>query len=183
MKNLGLLLLIGLCSSVLAKDGDVWIGTWATNPTGLPNVERLGTFTLPVPTIVKGTVRYRLRISQGGTEVRLRFSNEYSDKPLTINAATVGLAAAGLNAAPGSLKVVTFGDRSAITIPAGAPALSDAVPASRGDIIRSGGEHPCRCVAGKLLPWQHDCDRSRSCGEKTPMPLARNVQRRCGVRF
>lgn len=128
MTRLAPLLLLGLSGAVLAGDGEVWIGTWATSPAGLPNVARLGTFTLPVPTIVKGTVRYRLRISQGGTQVRLRFSNEYRDQPLTINAATVGLAATGLNAVPGSLHVVTFGDRSAVTIPAGAPALSDAVP-------------------------------------------------------
>jgi lysophospholipase L1-like esterase len=104
------------------------MGTWASNPTGLPNVPRLGSFTLPVPTTVKGTVRYRLRISQGGNQIRLRFSNEYGDKPLTVKAATVGLASAGLDAAQGSLKVVTFGDRTATTIPAGAPALSDAIP-------------------------------------------------------
>ena len=128
MKKLYPLILLCLSGSVLAKDGEVWIGTWAINPTGLPNVTRLGSFTLPVPTTVKGTVRYRLRISQGGNQIRLRFSNEYSDKPLTINAATVGLAATGLDAAQGSLKVVTFGDRPAATIPAGAPILSDAIP-------------------------------------------------------
>lgn len=128
MKKLCLLILICLSGPVLAKDGETWIGTWATNPTGLPNVAKLGSFTLPVPTTVKGTVRYRLRISQGGSQIRLRFSNEYGDKPLRIDAATVGLASAGLDAAQGSLKVVTFGDRTGITIPAGAPAVSDAIP-------------------------------------------------------
>lgn len=128
MKNLSVLILLCLSGSVLAKDGGEWIGTWATNPTGLPTVAKLGTFTLPVPTIVKGTVRYRLRISQGGTQIRLRFSNEYGDKSLTINAATIGLAASGLDVTPGSLKNITFGDRPAITLPPGAPVVSDAVP-------------------------------------------------------
>jgi len=140
MKKLCLLILICLSNSVLAKDSGVWIGTWASNPTGLPNVAKLGTFTLPVPTILKGTVRYRLRISQGGDQIRLRFSNEYGDKPLTINAATVGLAGAGLDAAPGSLKVVTFGDKATTTIPAGAPVLSDSIPlhvAALADLIVS----------------------------------------------
>jgi lysophospholipase L1-like esterase len=130
MKKLYLLILICLSGSALAKDDGVWIGTWAMNPTGLPNVAKLGSFTLPEPTTVNGTVRYRLRISQGGTQIRLRFSNEYSDKPLTINAATVGLAATGLDAAQGSLRAITFGDRTAITIPTGAPVLSDAIPLS-----------------------------------------------------
>jgi lysophospholipase L1-like esterase len=128
MKKLCFLILICLSSSVLAKDGETWIGTWATNPTGQPNVAKLGTFTLPTPTTLKGTVRYRLRISQGGDQIRLRFSNEYGDKPLAINSATVGLAATGLDATQGSLKRITFGDRTATIIPAGAPVLSDAVP-------------------------------------------------------
>ncbi len=128
MKKLSLLFLLCLTGPVHAKDGERWIGTWATNPTGLPTVTKLGSFTLPVATNVKGTVRYRLRISQGGEQIRLKFSNEYGDKPLTINAATVGLAASGLDAVPGSLKAVTFGERPAMTIPAGAPALSDAIP-------------------------------------------------------
>jgi lysophospholipase L1-like esterase len=127
MKKLCLLLFVCLSGSALAKDSGTWIGTWATNPTGLPNVPKLGTFTLPVPTTLKGTVRYRLRISQGGTQIRLRFSNEYGDKPLTVNAATVGLGSAGLDVAPGSIKVVTFGDKAAIVIPPGAPVLSDAI--------------------------------------------------------
>src|SRR5690606_10627390 len=110
-------ILICLSGSVLAQDGQAWVGTWASNPTGQPTVKKLGSFTLPVATTVKGTVRYRLRISQGGEQIRLRFSNEYGDKPLTINAATVGLASTGLDAVEGSLKVVTFGDRTAITIP------------------------------------------------------------------
>jgi lysophospholipase L1-like esterase len=129
-----------MSGSVLAKDTERWIGTWATNPTGQPNVAKLGTFTLPTPTNLNGTVRYRVRISQGGTQVRLRFSNEYSDKPLTITAVTVGLAATDLDARPGSLKSVTFSDRTSITIPAGAPALSDAIPlqvSSLADLIVS----------------------------------------------
>lgn len=127
MKNLCVLLLTFFCGSVLAADGH-WIGTWAMNPTGLPTVERLGTFKLPPVNYIDGTVRYRLRISQGGTQLRLRFSNEYRDKPLTLRAATVGLAASGLDAVAGSLKTITFGGAAAITIPAGAPALSDAIP-------------------------------------------------------
>jgi len=128
MKKLYLLILICLSTSVLAKESGVWIGTWATNPTGQPTVAKLGTFTLPVPTILKGTVRYRLRISQGGEQIRLRFSNEYGDKALTINAATVGLASTGVDATKGSLKTVTFGNKAAITLPPGAPAVSDVIP-------------------------------------------------------
>jgi lysophospholipase L1-like esterase len=117
-----------LSLSVLARERGTWIGTWETSPSGLWNVAKIGTYTVPVPTIVKGTIRYRLRISAGGSHLRLRFSNEYGSKPLSVTAATVGLAAAeGLDALPGSLQRLAFAGEPSIQIPAGAPALSDSI--------------------------------------------------------
>ena len=100
-----------------------WIGTWASSPTAFaPQAS-----TLPAPALVHGTVRYRVRISQGGAQIRLRFSNEYGNGRLNLTAASVGLANGGLDAAAGSLKRVTFGGNPSINIPAGAPALSDPI--------------------------------------------------------
>lgn len=113
--------------SAFSQDRGAWIGTWETSPAGLPTVAKIGSYTLPVPTIVKGTIRYRLRISQGGSHMRLRFSNEYGNSPLALTAATVGSAADGLDAVAGSLKRVAFAGKRSITIPAGAPALSDPI--------------------------------------------------------
>jgi len=116
-----------LSGAALAHEQDSWIGTWATSPTGLPTVQKIGAYSVPPPTTLKGTIRYRLRVSLGGSQIRLRFSNEYSDSPLSLAAATVGLAGDGLDALPGSLKRVTFSGKGFITIPARAPVLSDAV--------------------------------------------------------
>ena len=80
--------------------------------------------------MVKGTIRYRLRVSLGGRQIRLRFSNEYGDRPLTLAAATVGLAGKGLDALPASLKRATFDGKQAITISAGARALTDPIEIS-----------------------------------------------------
>src|SRR5262245_14204517 len=104
-----------LLSSTARADRDVaWIGTWTTSPTGLPTVTKLGTRDLPAPTMVKGTFRHRLRVSQGGGQLRLRFSNEYGTTPLALGAVTVGIAANDLDARPGSLKPVTFAGQRAI---------------------------------------------------------------------
>jgi lysophospholipase L1-like esterase len=116
-----------LCGATLAQDQASWIGTWATSPAGLPTVTKIGTYTLPPATLVKGTIRYRLRVSAGGSQIRLRFSNEYGDTPLSLAAATVGLAGDGLDARPGSLKRLTFTGKGSITIPARARALTDPV--------------------------------------------------------
>lgn len=129
-RNLLILITLALASAsgiTPARDPERWIGTWATSPTGLPTSSKLGSLTVPEPTLVKGTFRYRLRISLGGRQVRLRFSNEYGNEPLTIDGISVGLAAGGLDARPGSLKRVTFGGKTDLRVPEGAPALSDVV--------------------------------------------------------
>ena len=112
---------------ISAQDQGWWIGTWETSPVGLPTISKIGSNVLAVPTIVKGTVRYRLRISQGGSHIRLKFSNEYSDSVLALTAASVGQAADGLDAVEGSLKRIRFAGKPSINIPAGAPALSDPI--------------------------------------------------------
>lgn len=114
--------------------GSYWIGTWATSPAGLPTVSKLGTHSLPAIIETKGTVRYRIRISLGGSRVRLRVSNEYGTRALMIGAVTVGMAGDGLDAVPGSLKPVMFAGRRSIVIPAGAPALSDPVAIQAGSL-------------------------------------------------
>ncbi len=110
-----------------ANDPPIWIGTWATSPTGLPTETKVGTYTYPSRVTFDGTIRYRLRISLGGSQIRLRFSNEYASGALALAGATVGIAADGMNAMPDSLKRVTFGGKRAINIPAGAPALTDPI--------------------------------------------------------
>jgi len=49
-----------------------------------------------------GTIRYKVRISLGGQQIRLRFSNEYSDSPLELAAASIGIAGDALDAASGA---------------------------------------------------------------------------------
>lgn len=125
---LGALSLLGARASGHASGTDShWIGTWETSPAGLPTVLELGDDLLPAVITTKGTVRYRIRISLGGARLRLRFSNEYGKTALRIAAAAVATAGDGLDEIPGSSMPVTFGGRRSITIPAGAPALSDPV--------------------------------------------------------
>ena len=123
----GVIASLAIIFSADSRAQSAWIGTWATSPTGLPTVAKAGTFTLPSPKTIKGTIRYRLRVSLGGTQVRLRFSNDYSDSPLLLAAVTVGPAGDGLDALPGSLKRATFNGKESIAIPARASAVTDPV--------------------------------------------------------
>lgn len=73
------------------------------------------------------TVRQVVRVSQGGTRLRLRFSAENSADGLPLAAVRVGAAAADGAVVPGTDHVVTFDGQSSVTLPAGAPVLSDPI--------------------------------------------------------
>lgn len=94
-----------------------WVGSWGA-PPALPNG----------PEVTNQTVRQVVRLSLGGAAVRIRLSNELGTGPLVIGAAH--LARPGKE--PGSIDpasdhVLTFGGRPGVTVPPGAPVLSDPV--------------------------------------------------------
>ncbi len=94
-----------------------WVGSWGAAPA-FPNG----------PEVTNQTIRQVVRLSLGGRAVRLRISNEMGTSPLVIGAAHL----ARPGQAPGSIdpasdQAVTFGGRPSITIPPGAPAISDPV--------------------------------------------------------
>jgi lysophospholipase L1-like esterase len=106
-----------------------WIATWATSPqSGTPNPRE------PLLNINNQTVRERVRVSIGGSQIRLRFSNEFGSSPLLIGAATVAIPTDPSSVKEDSIQNVTFAGRNSIEIPAGAPVLSDPLtfPATSG---------------------------------------------------
>ncbi len=105
------------------RDDSRWVGTWSASPQYLEPP-----FAAPNPSSLNGqTVRQIIRTSVGGNQVRIRLSNEFGSTPLTVGAVTVARHAAGAAVVAGSSRTVTFSGRAAFTIPAGAPALSDAI--------------------------------------------------------
>jgi lysophospholipase L1-like esterase len=120
------LALIGLAFATGATAADLG---WATSWGASPQAPTAASGPFPgSPTFHDQTTRQVVRISGGGRQVRIRFTNEYGTAPLTIGAAHVALAApAGGAIQPGSDHVLTFGGKPTATIPAGAPLLSDPV--------------------------------------------------------
>jgi len=99
-----------------------WIATWAASPqTADPDPHE------PLMNIEDQTVRERVRVSIGGAQISIRLSNEYGAAPLLIGAVTVATPTDLASVRPGSIQNVTFEGRSSVTIPAGAPVLSDPV--------------------------------------------------------
>jgi len=107
---------------LVAASTNAWIVTWATSPqSGAPDPRE------PLLNIDNQTVRERVRASIGGSQIRLRFSNEFGSSPLLIGAATVAIPKDVSTIKEESIRNVTFEGRNSIEIPAGAPVLSDPI--------------------------------------------------------
>ena len=101
---------------------NAWIATWAASPqSAAPNPKQ------PLLNIEDQTVRERVRVSIGGAQICIRLSNEFGSAPLLVGSATVAAPNDSASVRPGSIQTVTFGGHNSVTIPAGAPVLSDPV--------------------------------------------------------
>jgi lysophospholipase L1-like esterase len=80
------------------------------------------------------TIRMYARVSIGGDKVRIRLSNAYGAKPLTIGAVHVGVAESGGRIAANSDRKVTFSEAEGTTIAAGAHVVSDPVSLALGPL-------------------------------------------------
>jgi lysophospholipase L1-like esterase len=114
-----------LVSPIAAARADEWIGTWAASPQPVWDAD------FPIPTgfprtLWNQTIRQIAAVSIGGKRVRVVLSNEYGTRPLVIGAAHVAVSK-GAAIEAGSDRALAFGGHASITIPPGAPAISDPV--------------------------------------------------------
>ncbi len=112
--------LTGQPAGAQSLPGEPWTGAWGASSSGPPPEAGLQVFN-------NQTVRLIVHTGIGGNRVRIRVSNEIGSVPLRIGAAHIGLRAGGSDVAPGSGRALTFGGQAAVTIPPGAPVLSDPV--------------------------------------------------------
>lgn len=114
------LTLLDVHPAAFAKDKrghEHWVGTWSASP------QRSGT----PPRFNGQTLRQIVHTSIDGDGVRVLLSNAYGTQPLVIGAAHIAIRSAGPAIVPESDRVLTFSGAPSITIPPGAPALSDPV--------------------------------------------------------
>lgn len=120
------LLLFAAIATPLHAAQPVWTTTWTASPQ--PRWD--GDFALPTKLpyhFWNQTLRQVARTSIGGRRVRVLLSNAYGTRPLEIGAAHVALSAGGASIVEGSGRALTFGGETSVTIPPGAPMLSDPV--------------------------------------------------------
>jgi len=100
-----------------------WVSAWSTAvhaPLQFPGLP-------PSPVFENQTIRMIVRPTIGGERVRIRLSNAFGTSAIVIGAAHIALASDGARILPGSDRPLTFGGRAFVTIPRGAPVVSDPV--------------------------------------------------------
>ena len=90
-----------------------WVGTWAAAPAAAEGVVGFNNHTL----------RMNPRISLGGDRLRVRISNAYGNRPLTIGAAHIALRDKGPAIVADSGRKLSFGGSDWAVIAAGARRL------------------------------------------------------------
>jgi len=90
-----------------------WVASWAASPMA-------GTTSFS-----DQTVRNIVYTSVGGNSLRVQVSNTFGPAPLAVGAVSVGVVLDGAQLVPGTSRTLTFGGKTATTIPAGAQVLSD----------------------------------------------------------
>lgn len=128
------LALICVPAALAAPDGR-WVQSWASSPS--LNLEKLPFDFWRPPAEVQGTLRYKMRITAAGDEVRVRLSAETLPTDVQVSAVTIALADAAGNLDSKSLAPLRFSGDSSARIAAGAPLVSDPLPlqVSAGAIV------------------------------------------------
>src|SRR5215212_10732326 len=92
------------------QTGEHWVGTWAAAPAPAEGVVGFNNH----------TIRMNPRISIGGDRLRVRISNAYGNRPLTIGAARIARRDKGPAIVAGSDRKLSFGGEDGAVIAAGA---------------------------------------------------------------
>ena len=127
LKNICLLVIAWVYLSFTAgaarAETTSWLGTWGcapqlTEPGNMP----------PAPGLAGNTLRQIVRVSVGGKQLRLRFSNAFGNSPVEIESVHLALCPgdkATSTIDPSTVKALAFHGNPSITIPAGEMIWSD----------------------------------------------------------
>lgn len=167
MRRFGVLAAMAALAAAGPSMAASWIGAWGASPEPVRVGGPPGPFG-PTPSYQDVTLVQTVRVSAAGSQVRVRFTNEYGTKALRIGGAHV--------MAGGVERTLSFGGKPGALIPAGAPMLSDAVdlPLAAGSDLKISlylpeDSGPCTCHGVALAtgaicptkPWRSPAPRRR----------------------
>ncbi len=115
-----------------ASDG-TWVASWTASPHAPLTTE--GPFAAASYDDV--TISQVIRLSEGGSQLRVRFTNRYGAAPLTIGEARIVLLDDEGNEVEGSSRPLTFGGEASAVIPRGAPFATDLIDLQTEDFQKA----------------------------------------------
>ncbi|WP_437839219.1 SGNH/GDSL hydrolase family protein [Sorangium sp. So ce1153] len=99
-----------------------WVGTWTTGPQLTETNNNP-----PAPGLANNTLRQVVYTSIGGSNVRLRLSNEFGDGPVTMQSVHIADSTTDDGIDTGTDHALTFAGADSVTIPVGEAVFSDPV--------------------------------------------------------
>lgn len=117
MRKIIIVILMAVSMQVHAQ----WTGTWAAA------AEFTGPGDMPASTLANRSLREIIHVSIGGSELRLKLSNEFSKEPLEIRSLYIADALEGWEIQTKTAKYVTFGGKKNVTIEPGKALYSDVI--------------------------------------------------------
>lgn len=99
-----------------------WVGTWACAPQSVDKA-----FMPYNNQMTNRSVRQVVKVSIGGSVIRLQLSNEQSSEPVEITSVYIARAGEGPEIQKNSAKYLHFNNKRRVTIPAGKAVFSDAL--------------------------------------------------------
>jgi lysophospholipase L1-like esterase len=105
-----------------ADPATLWVGTWST----APQLVEPGNMP-PDPGLSNNTLRQVVRVSLGGDSLRVRFTNEFSTSPVTLQAAQIAVSKGGSAIDVSTAKELKFNGHPEVTMNPGVAITSDPV--------------------------------------------------------
>ncbi|MGQ1889834.1 SGNH/GDSL hydrolase family protein [Thermophagus sp. OGC60D27] len=110
------------CSGPKVEKQSQWVGTWSTSPQ-LVEPHNMP----PDPGLANNSLRQKVRVSIGGDTLRVKFSNKFSSKPVTLKKVQIATSIDGSSIDTASIKELTFSGLSEVTMQPDSAIYSDPV--------------------------------------------------------
>ncbi len=109
------------CNNTKSTKSEKWVGTWACAPYAADK------HMPPAPYLENNTLRQVVRVSIGGNQLQLKFSNRTCSTPVTMKSVNIAVSTGGSTIDSTSIKFLTFNGDSAVTMNPYSEITSDAL--------------------------------------------------------
>jgi lysophospholipase L1-like esterase len=115
-------LCLALISCSIFAAPPTWVGTWSTAPQQMRSNDMP-----PSPGLTNNSLRQVVRVSIGGSTIRLRFSNEFSPSAVTMKSVQIAVSVGGSTINVSTNKELKFNGKPEVTMEAGNTVTSDPI--------------------------------------------------------